>query len=172
MQAKSQKPRNMLIQVQCSSVVIKGDDKPQENEVMSHFLRRKKRLHELLLFAWGEVEFNIDQLVVGQYELPFDYNDKKVRFVLDKSFDRKLNFLRNFGVLSKDEFHTLHTFQEKRNDFFHSEGWTTLFTMAEEQKERIMDEAVVASELSTDLLFRQPIKASRPTKLDNEKKGQ
>ena len=133
---------------------LSARDKPRPNEAMSNFLRRTGRFHELLLFAWGEVEFNTDQIVLHAFELHGDPNHRKIKFLLDKSFDRKLSFLRDIGVIKKEKFDVIHKFQEKRNIFFHDEGWTTAFMMSEEEKKQVIDEAVKASTLTLNVLFR------------------
>ena len=131
------------------------EDKPLPNESQIEFLRRKERFHELLLFAWDEIEFNIDQLVASQFGLHGDdRNNKKVKWLLDRSFDRKLSFLKDIEVFSKDDYLVIHTFQQKRNGLFHKDGWYATFMMNQEERKQLMDEAAQALSLISDILFR------------------
>ena len=132
-----------------------SDDKPLQNESMLQFLKRKKRFYELLLCAWDQVEFDIDQLVADQYGLHgADIGNRKVKFLLDWPFGRKLDFLRDIGVISKRDFRAIQIFQQRRNTFSHSGGWSTTFLMTQNEREQLMDEAVKVAQLTFDMLFR------------------
>lgn len=134
---------------------IESKEGPLPNESFLQFLRRTKRFHQLILEAWSSVEFNIDQLLTRQFGLNCDYNDKKVRFLSNSSFGRKLDFLRKVGVISPEEFHIIHEFQEHRNQFFHTLGAATMFVMSEDEKDHTMDEAITAAQLTFNVVQRK-----------------
>jgi len=121
---------------------------------MLEFLKRNQRVHELLLCAWGEIEFNVDQLVARQFGLHCDYYDKKVRFLLDSSLARKLDFLKDIGAIQNDELQAVHAFRKRRNELFHSQGWGALFMMSKNEKEQVMDEALRVAQLTLVILSR------------------
>lgn len=118
---------------------------------MLQFLRRKERFYELILCAWDNIEFNIDQIVARQFAL-YDDNSEKSNFVLDTSFARKLDFLKKIGELTTQEFQKIHAFQKRRNDFFHSQGWGTAFVMSQQERNQVMDEAVEAAQTAFNVL--------------------
>lgn len=136
----------------CHELATNAEDKPLPNEGMLQFLRRKERFYELILCAWDNIEFNIDQIVARQFEL-YDDNSEKSKFVLDTSFGRKLAFLKRIGEVTSQEFQKIRAFQKRRNDFFHSEGWGTAFVMSQDERKRVMDEAVEAAQTAFDVLL-------------------
>ena len=90
------------------------------NEKYLEFLRSKNRPHQLLLEAWSCIEFNIDQVVTRQFGINCEYFDKKVQFLVNSSFGRKLDLLKKLGILDLDEYQTIHKFQEERNKFLNT----------------------------------------------------
>lgn len=114
--------------------------------------RRTRRFSDLILLAWSEVEFNIDQLVARQYGLfaDFAHFDKKTRFLLDTSFQRKLEFLRDCQVINNEEVSVIKEFQEFRNRLFH--GKEPFFMLAIEDEDKIMDNAVAAARIALEKL--------------------
>jgi len=142
--------------VECNDLTGVAEDRPLPNESQVEFLRRTERLHELLLLAWDEIEFNIDQLVADCFGLHATENDdSKVKWVLDKSFGKKLEFLKENQRISQDDYSVIHAFQRKRNDLFRKDGWHAIFMMSQAEKRQLMDEAVKASTISTHILFRK-----------------
>jgi hypothetical protein len=134
-----------------------AEDRPLPNESQVEFLRRTEKLHELLLLAWDTIEFNIDQLVADSFGLHATENENsRVKWLLDRSFGKKLEFLRDIQRINPDDYAIIQAFQRKRNDLFHRDGWHAIFMMSQAEKQQLMDEAVKASTVSTHILFRKP----------------
>lgn len=79
----------------------KKKDHPNPKESWIGYFRRKRRFSDLILLAWSEIEFNIDQIVAREFGL--FYRDKKARILLEMNFGKKLEFLKENGVITKDE---------------------------------------------------------------------
>ena len=79
------------------------------------------------------------------------YADERILFLVRLTFERKLRLLKNMGVLNLEEFR-IHGFQERRNRFFHTVGAAEMHVLSEDEKERLMDEAVKVAQLTFDIL--------------------
>ena len=140
-------------------MTVDADKERLPNESGLRFLRRKRRFHELLIDSWSIVEYSIDQLLTRQYGLYNEYSEPKVQTLTNLSFERKLQSLKKMGVLSPEEYQTIHSFKESRNEFFHKLGGPILFAMSDDEKDRTMDKAVEVAELTAILVssrFDQP----------------
>lgn len=129
-----------------------SDYKPQANESWVEYFRRTRKFADLMLMVWSLVEDNVDQIFTSQFGLFFE--DKKARILLDINFSKKLDFLKENGVITSDEFEILSNFKKYRNELFHGEH-PHYFILSESEKDKIMDNAVRVSRLLTTLLFRK-----------------
>lgn len=125
------------------------EDKPKEGESMVEFFRRHKMFADLILLAWNTSEFYMNQLFTKQFGVYFDYPEAKI--LIDMSFNKKLEYLKKFGVFSKEEFNTIKKFQEFRNKMFHGED-PHYFIWNDSKKERFMVEAIMATHIIRDAL--------------------
>jgi hypothetical protein len=148
-------------------LTIDANNKPLPNESYLQFLRRKRAFYQLLVESWSLVEAHIDQLLTRQFGLYCEYSEQKVQTLTRLSFERKLQSLKKMGVLSLEEYRTIHDFKEHRNDYFHRLGADILSTMTEDEKSRTMDEAVKVAQLAFDIVshrFDQPYAPKSSTK--------
>ncbi len=120
-------------------------DHPLPNESWLEYFRRTGRFSDLILLAWSQIEFNIDQLLVRQFGL--FVQDKKAKILLDLSFQRKIDFLRENEILTKDEYSVVKEFQEYRNRLFHGKEWFH-FGLSKEEQDKIIDNAIRAAQLT------------------------
>ena len=133
------------------------EDHPEPNEAWLQYFRRKRRFSDLILLAWSIIEFDIDQIVANQFGL--FYTDKKAQILLELNFQKKLDFLKKNGVITKDEYDTFKNFQKNRNNLFHGghllgKEQPFFFTLSDEVKDEIMDNAVKAAQLALNIGFR------------------
>jgi hypothetical protein len=124
------------------------------NEKYLEFLRSENRPHQLLLEAWSCIEFTVDQVVTRQFGINCEYFDKKVQFLVNSGFGRKLEFLKKLNILDLDEYQMIHKFQEDRNKFFHTLSMRRIGSNNLSDIEQKMDEWVSAGKLSFDILRR------------------
>lgn len=130
-------------------------DHPRSNESWLEFFRRTRRFSDLILSAWSQIEFNIDQLVARQYDLlRYLPNDKRIRFILDNSFQRKLELLKDRHVITNKEASVIKKFQEYRNRLFH--GKESFFMLPSEEEDEIMDNAIEAARITLEKLASPP----------------
>lgn len=127
------------------------EDKPKPNEDMMSFLRRKRQFSDLVLLGWSTIEFDIDQLVMSTFGLR--WGDKKGKILLDMTFNKKLQFLKEDEVFDKMEFKALKEFQEYRNRLFH--GQEVFYIYTESEKDKIMDMVIKATNLVHHRLFQK-----------------
>ncbi len=121
---------------------------PVSGEAWLQYFRRKRQFCCLILLAWSEVEFHINQIVVRESGLSYD--DKKAEAVLGKRFEKKLDILKKKGVIFKDESDAIEKFQHYRNNLFH--GKEPFFaTLNDEEKDALMDNAIEAAQLALDI---------------------
>lgn len=125
------------------------------DELFFEILRREKKFYELLLVAWSSVELDIDRLVTRQFNMKWDYQDKKVQFLVEPTFEKRLAFLKKIDVVSPEEFRVIHKFQNHRNEFFHRFGTARVENQGAEEVERTMDEAVAAAKLTYSIVRRE-----------------
>ena len=121
-------------------------DRPDtaSNESWMEFFRRTKRFSDLILLAWGLVEFDTDQIFARQYGLY--YTDEKAIAVLEQlAFNQKLSILRKLNVISKEDYGVIQQFQLYRNKLFHGDEEASFyFIMTDAEKEPIIENAVEA----------------------------
>jgi hypothetical protein len=121
---------------------------PEPGEAWLQYLRRTRQFCCLVLLAWSEVEFHINQIRAKESGL--FHEDKKAKILLELPFGKKLEFLKKRGVLYQDEYDTIKKFQKRRNKLFH--GKEPLFvTLNDTEKDEIMDNAVEAAQLALDI---------------------
>jgi len=125
------------------------EDKPKEGESWLEFFKRHKMFADLILMAWSTSEFFMNQLFTKQFNVYFDYPEAKI--LVDMTFNRKLEYLKKFGVFSNEEFQTIKKFQEFRNKLFHG-SIPEYITWTESKKEKVMDEAIQATNIIRDAL--------------------
>jgi len=125
-------------------------DHPAPNESWLEFFKRTGRFSDLILTAWSNIEFNIDQLVARQYGLFVD-NDRKSKFLLDTSFHRKLEFLKDCQVFTGEEYAVIKDFQNYRNRLFHGKEWSYM-VLSKDEEEAIMDNAMKAARITLEKL--------------------
>lgn len=123
---------------------------PKPGESWIKFFKRKKLFADLILMAWSTSEFFMNQLFAKQFGMYFDYPEAKL--LVEMSFNRKLEYLRKFGVFSDNEFKDIKKFQELRNKMFHGEE-PHYFIWEDVKKEKFMDEAIRATHIIRDALF-------------------
>jgi hypothetical protein len=127
-------------------------DYPEPGEAWLQYLRRTRQFCCLILLAWSEVEFHIEQMTVREFGLFHDdfREDGRAKILLEMPFGKKLDFLKKQGVVYKDEYDSIKKFQECRNKLFH--GKEPFFvTLSEKKKDEIMDNAVEAAQLALDI---------------------
>lgn len=121
-------------------------DRPDtaSNESWMEFFRRTKRFSDMILLAWGLVEFDTNQLVARQYGLY--YVDEKAIAILEQlTFNQKLSILRKLNVISKEDCEVIQQFQHYRNKLFHGDEEASFyFIMTDAEKEPIIENAVDA----------------------------
>lgn len=116
-------------------------------------LRKSKQFYRLLLYAWSEIEFNIDQAFAAQFNL--SYLNKKAAFLLaNLPFAKKLEFLKAMKVIGTKEYSKVKAFQKTRNDIVHRDGMEILHTMTDTEKDEMMDRAVEVAEICLHVAFR------------------
>jgi len=94
------------------------------------------------------------------------YADERILFLVRSTFERKLRLLKNMGVLNLEEFR-IHGFQERRNRFFHTVGAAEMHVLSEDEKERLMDEAVKVATMCKRGFTVCPVNAAAcPTKIE------
>jgi hypothetical protein len=123
------------------------------NESWIGFFRRTKRFSDLILLAWGVVEFDTNEIVSQQYGL--HYTDEKADPLLrELTFDKKLNILRKLNVISKEDYKVVLRFQNYRNKLFHGdeEAWA-FFLMSDAEKEPIIENAVQVLDILQSIGF-------------------
>lgn len=123
-------------------------DYPEPNEGWLQCFRRKRQFSDLILLAWSEIEFHIDQIIAKEFGLV--YTDEKAQILLEMNFQKKLEFLKKNKVITKEEYDTIKMFQEYRNKLFHGKK-PFFFLLSDEEKEKIMDNAVEAAQLALDI---------------------
>jgi hypothetical protein len=133
------------------------DPDTASNESWMEFFRRTKRFSDLILLAWGLVEFDTNQLVARQYGL--FYTDEKAIAILEQlTFNQKLSILRKLNVISKEDYDVIQQFQRYRNKLFHGEEEASFyFIMTDAEKEPIIENVVEAVKILQALGFRNPI---------------
>lgn len=127
-------------------------DQPAPGESWMEYFRRKKRFADLILLAWSNIEFNVNQIVAG--ELGFFFRDEKAAS-LNKmlTFDQKLRFLRENAVISKKEYSVINSFQKYRNQLFHGKDWH-YFIRNQDELDKLMDSAMEAAKVVQRVMFR------------------
>ena len=69
--------------------------------------------------------------------------------LLDLSIKRRLELFKEMGFLSREDYHTVLKFVEKRNQLFHR-GSLFIQALSNDEKEEIMDMALLA----VDVMFK------------------
>jgi len=138
---------------------------PKPGEAWLPYLRRERRFSDLMLEAWGHIEFNVDQIVAIEMGVPLVSYLQRVRKLLEKiSFQVKLDFLKENGVITKDEYSIIKKFQEYRNKLFHGKR-SFFLKLSEEKQDEIMDIAYKSAHLTTEIIAR----VTMPKELKNGK---
>ena len=125
-----------------------------QSESKLEYFRRNGQFSDLMILAWSEMEFNINQLVARQFEL--FYTDEKFRKLLKGrfyKFQNRIEFLKEKGVITQEEFSRIEELKKYRNSLFHGEDWA-FFIKDENEKNKIMDEAISVANLTLDMLVR------------------
>lgn len=125
---------------------------PTSSEYLLPYLRRKRELCQLVLYAWSEVEFHLDQVVTRQFGL-YPEDEQAKRYVMWRFID-KIKFLREKGLITDTEFKELDSFRAKRNILFHRDGLAIMHLMTEKERDEVMDMALKAAQLSLAIGFR------------------
>lgn len=84
-------------------------------------LMRQGRYAEVFLMNWSLVEIGVDECVA--YLFGYSSSDEEAEILNEIPFRRKLVYLKDWGVLSKDDYDAIRNLQERRNKIVHSEGW-------------------------------------------------
>lgn len=132
-----------------------------------------------MLYAWNEIEAYIDVAFIAEFRLlgklgpkaqtlgtPFDESDEfsdRRKFLLDATFNKKLEFLRKVGVVHKKESTTLRKFQKDRNRYFHGREPSFVY-LDDSERVLIMDGAQEALINSHKLAMRnvEKLKHDKP----------
>lgn len=145
-------------------------DYPEPNEAWLQYFRRKMQFSDLILLSWKKIEINFDQIVAKK--LGLFYEDKEAQKLLKKNFQWKLDFLKKNSVVTKEEYDIFKKFQEYRNKLFHGKEEPFFFILNDEAKDKIMDNAVKAAQLSLAIgLGIPPHKREHSTFLKDFKKA-
>jgi len=115
----------------------------------------KKQTSDVILFSWGNIEFNINQLIAKQFKLKHD--DTKAKILTDLGFNKKLEFLKENKSLTLSQYKKLKEFQNFRNKLFHGKEpfW---FTKSMKQQEQMMKTAMNAVEAIRAALYSKQSK--------------
>ncbi len=103
-----------------------------------------------MMLDWGEIEFNIDHILVQEFGLQYD--DKKARILLELPFGKKIDFLREIGLIAENESQIIKKFAVHRNHLFHGKNPFRrenpfYMTLNESEKDEIMDNAMHATQI-------------------------
>lgn len=126
------------------------NEQPKPGESWIGFFRSKGQFADLVLTAWCTSEFYLNQLFTKQFGKWFDYPDAKI--LVDMPFSKKLDYLKDMEIISKEEFKTIRNFQQFRNKLFHKDS-PTYVTWSDFKKEKLMDEAIHATHILRDVLI-------------------
>ena len=124
---------------------------PKAGETWMDFFQRKKRFADLILLAWGIMEFDVYQLLAR--ELGLDRRDRKVQSLFDRlDFEDKIQFLKKNNVFTKEEFSTIKEFKKYRNKLFHGKDWA-YFIRSEPELKQWINVATEACRVIRDILI-------------------
>lgn len=105
-------------------------------------LRMKGKFYDYLHLAWALIEFRADESILKTYCL--SSQNPKSKPLLGLSIGKKLEFFREIGYLSSKDYAKILVFQKERNRLFHVGG---LYLLDDEEKEEIMDLALIAVDI-------------------------
>jgi predicted butyrate kinase (DUF1464 family) len=101
-------------------------------------LQKENKFPEAFIVAWGVIEFTLDMVVLEEYKLPLEnLEDPKAKVILDLNFSRKLDLQKKLKFLTNADAKIIERLREKRNSFFHSEGFF-ISALSEDQKQEII----------------------------------
>jgi hypothetical protein len=132
---------------------------PREGEAQIPFLARSRRFADCMILAWQEVEDKVDQMTVQEFGLFYvpEKRDPRVDLLRDNiGFQQKLKFLRTRIRFSRNDIKTIQEFAQERHKLVHGNIFTSRHPVAvnEQEKTRLMDLALRASQISTNRVFR------------------
>ena len=112
-------------------------------------LAMQQELANVLLFAWSEVEYFVDTLVLWDFlarEVKIfrqNSDDARTPILTELPFWRKVSFLRKRDIITRKEVLTVQTFQKARNRMFHRRGKDVLNVMfIGEESSKIMSNSI------------------------------
>ncbi len=110
-----------------------------------------------MLLNWGEIEYNIDHILVQEFGLQYD--DRKARILLELAFGKKIDFLAEISLITGTEFQIIKKFAAHRNKLFHGKNPFRrenpfYMTLNESEKEGIMDNAMHATQIVFEIGMR------------------
>ena len=114
-------------------------------------LEAEGRTPEVVLLAWGIVEWSLNNAVLLEYGL--SRQDEKAKLLLDLRVADKLNLQRKLGLLSEEEFRTVDSFRAKRNSLFHA-GALFFPYMTEAEKKELTNLAIDSADIGHELSNR------------------
>jgi hypothetical protein len=109
-------------------------------------LRAERKFYEYLHLAWSLIELRADGSILKTYCVATP--NPKSKPLLNLSINKKLEFFREIGYLSRKNYLKVVAFQKQRNNLFHMGG---LFVLTDAQKDEIMDAALIAVDIMDDL---------------------
>ncbi len=125
------------------------NDSPKPGESWIEFFRKKGQFGDAILIAWVTCEFFMNQLFTRQFGL-FS-NEPEAQILVKMHFSQKLEYLRKFEIISKEEFKIVRSFSEFRNKLFHGKN-PEYPNWPNSKKEKFIDEAIKATHIISDVL--------------------
>ena len=105
-------------------------------------IRGEGKFAEFLILAWGIMEVFLDNAILTEF-IPAGTSTQKARYLVERTFDRKLNLMRSLSYLSDDEYGGVNKCQKARNDLFHN-GGVFVLNLGKAKEEELMDDATKA----------------------------
>jgi hypothetical protein len=127
------------------------DDKLQTESWLAYF-RRKNRFADVMLTAWSNIEYSVDMLFTNEFGLSLD--DDKAKILLRMNFLTKLDFLKDYHLVTDTEYQAIRSFDRFRNQVFHRDGWVYVHLSATE-RDNAMDTAVEVVGMLTNAIKRR-----------------
>jgi hypothetical protein len=114
-------------------------------------LEAQGKVSEVILLAWGIIEFTLDNVILVEYGL--SSQDPKSKPLLNLRISDKLRLQRTLGYLSEKEFGIIQSFKDERDALFHTGG---LFfpNLTDVEKARLVDLAIPAADVAHELSNR------------------
>lgn len=109
-------------------------------------LRTEGKFYEYLHLAWALIEFRADESILKTYCV--SSQNPKSKPLLGLTIGKKLEFFREIGYLTQENYQTVLNFKSERNRLFHV---GSLYYINDSEKDEIMDKALIAVDIMDTL---------------------